>query len=152
MRFLMCVLLMLSWGCFAAPQDYWPDRVEVFYVDGNFTAKDLRLTRSLFSKTDVEFYKIDENDKFLRSLESSIPKVVLDKGEAAIDAYAREFFVPKLKANIETISLSKVGLAIARTYKLQNVPAVVFDGKYITYGLSPRESVKHYQRWRDANE
>ncbi|MGH8567319.1 MAG: TIGR03757 family integrating conjugative element protein [Gammaproteobacteria bacterium] len=55
------------------------------------------------------------------------------------------------RKSAETLTHAYQGLLKARQYGLQKLPAVVFDGQAVVYGVIDLEqALGDYQRWRDS--
>lgn len=133
----------------AAPQDFWPQKAAMFYTteqSGQFTRY---AKRYIGENTPLRMFNIDEGVKFMQSLSNEVPKEVLKLPKDEIDAYIAQNIAPKMKENTYQLMQSKLGLSFAKMYGVEKVPAIVFDGHYIVYGLPMNEAIKKYQIYKD---
>ncbi|MGR5347494.1 DUF1525 domain-containing protein [Vibrio mediterranei] len=148
---LVAIYCFLSYAATAAPQDYWPDRVQ-YFISEEVSQRDIRIAQRFVRNAEFSIYDLSGVDKVNQDLQNSVPKRVVEQGEKATEAYIKEYVVPMASERVNEVLESKVGIAMAKVYGVERLPAVVLDGKYITYGLSVSDSVKAYQRWRDTYE
>ncbi|WP_199438344.1 DUF1525 domain-containing protein [Vibrio owensii] len=134
----------------AAPQDYWPVKVEMF-VDGPVNDREMRLAKRTLGDVKFVVYDLAKERAFLAELESSVPDSVVRKGEDAVHAYIEREIKPLVEKNVDVIAESKIGQGLARMYRLDRVPAVVIDSRYVTYGVGVVESVRLFQRASDRD-
>jgi hypothetical protein len=149
LRFVIVILAALvSATSQAAPQDYWPSKI-IYFTTSATTESQIRAARTSAGNASFEVFKIDQSKLLMEKLEQSVPKSVLDKPQAELEAYLKANIVPELKDNFAEIMSAKVGAGIASMYGVERIPAVVMDGQYITYGTTVREAIYKYQWQKD---
>lgn len=146
---LLVAALTTSSISIAAPQDFWPNRAVMFVSVGQEKEMTKYAKRNIGQNVPLDIYVVDEGAKIMKSYSDSMPKDVLKQTPQEIDAYIKANIAPKMKNDTSVLMESKLGLSIASMYGVKKVPAVIFDGQYIVYGLKMNEAIKKYQIHKD---
>lgn len=89
-------------------------------------------------------FKIDESEKIRSHFESLFPQELLQRTDNEKNAYLEKHIIPKLKAYTPEMMRAEVGVTLAKMYRIERIPAVVINDKYVTYGLSVGESINAF--------
>lgn len=95
-------------------------------------------------KSQFSYFKLDESQKIQSYFQSAFPRELLDKSEKVKMAYLGKHITPKIKAYAPDIMRSEMGLVLAKMYRIERIPAVIINDKFITYGLSVEDSMKSF--------
>ena len=125
------VLLVGSQGLMAAE----PGRIEIF-----MTARSPVATAAGRA---VQTYTLDA----LSAIEAGL-SAILPADRAAAEALARHRIQSTWRQPAETLTEAYQGLFKARQYGLDKLPAIVFDGKAVVYGVTDLEAALAHYRHR----
>ncbi len=126
------VLLVCSHGLMAAE----PGRIEIFTT--------ARYPIATASTPAVLVYNLDLPGLIEAELSTRLPQ---DREAAAQLASAE--LPGAWRKNAETLTHAYQGLLKARQYSLQKLPAVVFDGQAVIYGIIDlSQALSDYRRWQ----
>jgi len=115
-----------------------PPRIEVF--------TSARTPIATASTPAVLVYNLDLPARIEAELSTRLPQ---DREAAAQIASAE--LQGAWRKSAETLTHAYQGLLKARQYGLQKLPAMVFDGQAVVYGVIDLEqALGDYQRWRDS--
>lgn len=89
----------------------------------------------------LHYFSIDEGSNILRHFERSFPARLYNASEDTKNAYLQKNLAPKLKAYAPELMRSQLGVSLAKLYRIERIPAVIINDKYITYGLNVSESI-----------
>jgi integrating conjugative element protein (TIGR03757 family) len=138
-------MLILSSGSTAADVIHPLIHMEVFTTTGldggykNFIDPELH-----DSEIDLQVYRLDGIQSMERTLSDDLPP----------DAVAAKQIVLQRLQHMGQRSTAQmrqaaVGLAKVMQYGIDRVPAIVFDGTVVIYGVTdPDEALQRYRRWR----
>lgn len=146
---LLLVFSALSGKSIAAPQDYWPQRAVMFHSSSEPESYVRYAQRRLGPNVPLDIYNVDEGAKLMQSWSDSFPKEILKADQQTIDQYVKENIAPLMRENTDILMRSKLGVSIAKMYGVERIPAIVFDGQYLVYGLQMGEAIKKYQFFKD---
>ncbi|MGH8650660.1 MAG: TIGR03757 family integrating conjugative element protein [Gammaproteobacteria bacterium] len=128
------VLLVGSHGLMAAE----PGRIEVF------TTARTPIARA--STPAVRVYHLDLPTRIEAELSASLPQ-----DREAATQLASAALQGTWRKSAETLTHAYRGLLKARRYGLQKLPAMVFDGQAVVYGvIDPEQALGDYRHWRDS--
>ncbi|NMG00745.1 TIGR03757 family integrating conjugative element protein [Aromatoleum toluolicum] len=124
-----------SLACAAAlPPVQAQKRVEVFLLG----------TQHVRGTGTATVYHIDGMERINAALSAGL---LPDPAQA--EAIARRRFEALTEADRRAIGISAQGLAAAMQYRLTKVPAIVFDGAAVVYGVEDVDQARAiYQTWR----
>ncbi len=126
------VLLVGSQGLMAAE----PGRIEIFTT--------ARSPVATAAGRAVQIYTLDALSAIEAGLSARLPRdseIAAQLASAEIQGAWRK--------NAETLTHAYQGLLKARQYSLQKLPAVVFDGQAVIYGITDlSQALSHYRRWQ----
>lgn len=127
--------LVASLACAAAlPPVQAQERVEVFLLG----------TQHMRGTEAATVYHVDELERVNAVLSAGLPP---DPVQA--DAIARRRFEALTEADRQAIGTSAQGQAAAMQYRLTKVPAIVFDGAAVVYGVEDVNQARAiYRTWR----
>lgn len=127
--------LVASLACAAAlPPVQAQERVEVFLLG----------TQHMRGAGTATVYHVDGLERANAALSAGLPP---DPAQA--EAIARRRFEALTEADRRAIGISTQGLAAAMQYRLLKVPAIVFDGAAVVYGVEDVDQARAiYQTWR----
>ena len=132
-------------GTAAGQTDNMPRAIEVFTtVDlfpGSVTGTG---SDSPAFRVEVQVYRLDGIERLESALSRDLPA---DLGSASRVALDR---IQQLdRQTTEHLERSALGLAKTVQYGIDRVPAVVFDGEVVVYGVTDlRQALDHYRQWR----
>ncbi len=117
-----------------APGAHAQERIEVFQLS----------TQHLRGTATATVYYVDAIERADAALSAGLPP---DATEAA--AIAKRRFESLSAADRQAIAAGARGLAAASRYRLTKVPAIVFDGAAVVYGVDDVEKARAlYRAWR----
>jgi integrating conjugative element protein (TIGR03757 family) len=92
----------------------------------------------------VQVYTLDAPAMIEAELSATLP-VTVDSAEST----ARQAVQPYWRAQAQQLTQAYQGLLKARQYELQKLPAIVFDGQAVVYGVTDLEqALRDYRRWQ----
>ncbi|MGH2371822.1 MAG: TIGR03757 family integrating conjugative element protein [Chloroflexota bacterium] len=113
-----------------------PPRIEIFTT--------ARTPIATASTSAVLVYNLDLPARIEAELSTRLPQ---DREAAAQLASAE--LQGAWRKSAETLTHAYQGLLKARQYGLQKLPAVVFDGQAVIYGITDlSQALSHYRRWQ----
>lgn len=106
----------------------------------------IALTHAKEAAKDVNFYYfvVDEGRNILSHFENQFPEHMANRPENEKLDYLERHITPKIRAYAPELMRSEVGLSLVKLYRIERLPAVVINDKYITYGLSVSDSMDIY--------
>ncbi|NMF91429.1 TIGR03757 family integrating conjugative element protein [Aromatoleum petrolei] len=126
--------LVASLACTAAlPPVQAQERVEVFLLG----------TQHVRGTGTATVYHVDGMERINAALSAGLPP-----DPAHAEAIAKRRFEALTEADRQAIGTSAQGLAAAMQYRLTKVPAIVFDGAAVVYGVGDVNQARAiYQTW-----
>lgn len=135
------LILVLVLSCLSAPV-LGQDRVSVeVFTTPHYRVTGIEHAQRAVPMDEVRVYDLSEAMRFESALSEGLPS---DQAEAARIATNRI-------RNVDPKQFQKAfgGLVRASTLQLDRVPAVVFDGHAVVYGVTDVvEAYGHYRRWK----
>lgn len=122
-------------------------QVDVFTVDGlRYDVESAQLAKKLI--VPVHIRQIDEIYKLEMELSAGLPA---SEAEAAAIATKRFEKLSKMSV-LEKYASTAESLTLARSLNVEKVPAVVFNKKWIVYGLDPLQAYSIFEKTRSRGE
>ncbi|MDX7767952.1 DUF1525 domain-containing protein [Aeromonas caviae] len=122
-------------------------QVDVFTVDGlRYDVEGAQLAKKLI--VPVHIRQIDEIYKLEMELSAGLPA---SEAEAAAIATKRFAKLSK-KSVLDKYATTAESLTMARSLNVEKVPAVVFNKKWIVYGLDPLQAYSVFEMMRSRGE
>ncbi|EGR4213406.1 DUF1525 domain-containing protein [Vibrio metoecus] len=87
---------------------------------------------------------LDESSIVLEHFEKSFPNEFNNYPIHEKENILFQNIVPHLLAYIPEIMKSEMGISLAKLYRIERLPAVIINDRYVTYGLSVQDSVTKY--------
>ena len=140
------LLPLLLWaGAVTADQPVTADfpRIEVFTLSGYPIEAN---TAAISPQMGLQQYELDR----IRLLETRLSRELPADPKQA-EAIVLDRFQHLDRATSDSLRQSAVGLAKAMQYGIDRIPAIVFDGQAVVYGVTDiSEALAHYQAWQSG--
>lgn len=140
------LLPLLLWaGAVTADQPVTADfpRIEVFTLSDQPIAAN---TAAISPKMGLQQYELDRIHLLETRLSSDLPA---DPKQA--EAIVQDRFQHLDHATSDSLQQSTVGLVKAMQYGIDRIPAIVFDGQAVVYGVTDLSTaLAHYQAWQSG--
>lgn len=139
------LLLFVSMTVNALPRDYWPANIEVFAPKSEL---------ALYSKgykgaAKVSLYEVDKLQRTEDRLSDLLPERFNDPSmEAEAAKYMSTHHMDDIMAATPDMIDGWSVVVLASKYGLERVPATVFDGHLVVYGMALPEAIREYQQYR----
>lgn len=114
----------------------------------NVTSRALNDARAAAGRSEFQYFKLDETKKILTYFENQFPQELLSRSDKEKNDYLIKNIHPRIKAYAADMMRSDMGVVLAKMYRLDRLPAVVINDKYITYGATVEESIKAFNARR----
>ncbi|MGR5296823.1 DUF1525 domain-containing protein [Vibrio mediterranei] len=92
-----------------------------------------------------QLYYVDNTKKILTHFEELVPKELTDRNNRERDAYIQRHIAPKIKPYLPELMRSELGLSLAKLYRIERIPAVVINDKYVFYGLEVEDALRLFK-------
>ncbi len=92
-----------------------------------------------------QIYFVDHTNQILTHFEESVPKEIKDRSVRERDEYIQRHIAPKIKPYFPELMRSEVGLSLAKLYRIERIPAVIVNDKYVYYGLSVDHALRLFK-------
>lgn len=144
------ILLGLVIAALASPSNASEKLRKVVWLTttSNVTKSDLEAARSAVGRSEFQYFKLDETKKILTYFENQFPKELLNRSDKEKNDYLAKNIHPRIKAYAADMMRSDMGVVLAKMYRLDRLPAVVINDKYITYGVSVEDSISAFKASR----
>lgn len=136
--------LYLTLSAVVLPIEAKPINKVVWLTTASITQPEIANARRASGGSEFHYFKLDESEKIRAHFEGMFPKSLRNKTESEKNAYLSNYIVPRLKAYTPEMMRSEMGVTLAKMYRITRIPAVVINDKYITYGLSVKDSIKAF--------
>lgn len=137
-----CFALGLTLTLLASPA--WavtPEKI-VWLTTSQQIKTDLPSARRAAKGASFHYFALDESNAIMTHFEEQFPKKMIGEPSDVKNAYLKEHIAPKLKAYSVDIMRSEMGASLAKLYRVDKIPAVVINDKYVTYGMSVKASIE----------
>lgn len=135
---------LLFWaGAVTADQPVTADfpRIEVFTLSGHPIEAN---TAAISPQMDLQQYELDR----IRLIETRLSRELPADPKQA-EAIVQDRFQHLDRATSNSLRQSAVGLAKAMQYGIGRIPAIVFDGQAVVYGLTDVQiALQYYRAWK----
>lgn len=101
----------------------------------------LQQARELDKAISFHAFTIDEGYKILSHFERSFPQALLKESEQVKEEYLQKNIVPYVKSYAPEIMRGEFSLSLTKLFKVDRVPAVIINDKYVTYGLTIQKAI-----------
>lgn len=140
MRWLTLLLILLTANCQAKVVN------KVVWLTTTATTQAQTLAAQQSAKGAVfHMYFVDHTKKILTHFEESVPKEIKDRSNRERNAYIQQHVAPRIKPFFPELMRSELGLSLAKLYRIERIPAVVINDKYVYYGLSVEHSLRLFK-------
>ncbi|QFT13413.1 DUF1525 domain-containing protein [Vibrio sp. THAF190c] len=142
----MKLSLLLALFSFAFSENSIAKPIEkvVWLTTTQVTSEQVQKAQKAASNTNFNYFKVDESEKLRAYFEGQFPKKLNDRPEVEKDAYLNKHIIPRIKAYAPEMMRSEIGITMAKMYRIERIPAVIINDKYVTYGLSVKDSIDMY--------
>lgn len=122
-------------------------QVDVFTVDGlRYDKESAQLAKKLI--VPVHIRQIDEIYRLEMELSAGLPASESEATEIATQRFAKL----NKKSVLDKYANTAESLTLARSLNVEKVPAVVFNKKWIVYGLDPLQAYSIFEKARNRGE
>jgi integrating conjugative element protein (TIGR03757 family) len=134
MRLAVALLLATLFSCALPPPASAQERIEVFRLSD----------QSIVASPGATIYVVDAMRQHMARLSSGLPRNPADAQQVA-----RARLQALTPQDQETLRAASIALVRAAEYRIAKVPAIVFDGRAVLYGITDIEQARAiYRGWK----
>lgn len=137
-------LIVLCFAAFTAQSE--PIHKIVWLTTSAVTQQQIKNAQAASNTATLHYFKVDEEQRILNHFQSIFPKELNTESEQVKNTYLNEHITPHVKTYMPEIMRSKMGVSLAKFYKIKRIPAVVINDEYVTYGLTVAESIAQFNK------
>lgn len=116
----------------------------VWLTTTSITQSEIEEAKQAAGRFNFHYFKIDESEKIRAYFESLFPRELLEHSDSEKNAYLAKNITPRIKAYAPEMMRAEMGITLAKMYRIERIPAVVINDKFVTYGVSVSDSVKAF--------